>query len=66
MNINERISVGNKVESNNFKDYIQELEVKIENKEIVGESSIRMLNKIKSIKSCMDELGEENTEPQII
>ena len=62
MNINERISVGNKVESNNFKDYIQELEVKIENKEIVGESSIRMLNKIKSIKSCMDELGEENIE----
>ena len=41
---------------------MKELEVKIENKEIVGESSIRMLNKIKSIKSCMDELGEENIE----
>ena len=62
MRDNERISIGNKVESNSFKEYMQDLETKIGNKEIVGETGIRMLNKIKSIKNCIEELGEENIE----
>ena len=48
------------ITKNSFKNYINNLEEKIKNKEIEGEESIKILDKINSIKCCIEELGEEN------